>query len=85
MPRKNKFEYGPRPDGLYYWHLKSTNGEIVCQGEGLSNAEDCLTAFHFICSVNIGNTSVIRRVHRKDPPKRKFKAPRGKMPNHPWP
>jgi uncharacterized protein YegP (UPF0339 family) len=37
------------PDGLWYWHIKAGNGEIIAEGEGYehkADARDVLTA-HF--------------------------------------
>jgi uncharacterized protein YegP (UPF0339 family) len=34
----------------WYWRLKSANGEIVGQGEGYKNEEDCLGAITLVKS-----------------------------------
>ncbi len=34
MKRPLRFQYGRRKDGLWYWHIRAGNSEIVAEGEG---------------------------------------------------
>ncbi len=35
-----KFQIFVGTDKLYYWHLKSANGEIICWSEGYTSLEN---------------------------------------------
>jgi hypothetical protein len=39
-----RFEVKQGTDGLWYWHLKAANNEIVAQGEGYSRKADAYRA-----------------------------------------
>ncbi len=34
--------------GLWYWHLKAANNEIIAQGEGYSSKSNCLHAISLV-------------------------------------
>ena len=35
-------------DGLWYWHLKTEDQEIIAQGEGYASKEVCLHAINLV-------------------------------------
>ena len=43
-----RFEYGKKSDGLFYWHVKAANGEIVAQGEGYKRKAGVVKVFHLL-------------------------------------
>jgi len=38
-------------DGLYYWHLKSANGEILCHSEGYNSKQAAQNGINATCNV----------------------------------
>lgn len=38
-------------DGLYYWHLQATNGEILCHSEGYSSYQGAQRGIEATCRV----------------------------------
>ena len=67
MTKQNKFEYGKGRDGLYYFHLKAKNGEIITQGEGYNNRKDCLAVLGLFFLLTPANTKVVRKDPKKLP------------------
>ncbi len=53
-PRSLRFEYWRSiPDGQWYWHLKSGNGEIIAQGEGYRRESSCLRIYALLVTVSL--------------------------------
>lgn len=47
-----KYEMWKAEDGLWYWHLRSGNNEIVAQGEGYKNRQHCIDAVNLVMDTN---------------------------------
>lgn len=46
MKRTAKVEFFQNcPGGFWYWHLKSANGRIICQGESHTSLRDARRAW----------------------------------------
>ena len=57
-PVTMKYEYWKAPNRQRYWHLRAANNEIIAQGEGYHNEDDCERAIQLVKSS--GNAPVIR-------------------------
>lgn len=52
-----KFEYWQSAkNNAWYWHLKSSNGQIIANGEGYVNKADCL---HVISIIQSGASGAV--------------------------
>jgi uncharacterized protein YegP (UPF0339 family) len=47
MPLKMSFQIW-ESEGLWYWHLKTENQEIIAQGEGYLSKEVCVHAINLV-------------------------------------
>lgn len=43
-----RFQYGKGKDGLWYWHLRARNGEIISEGEGYKTKRGALKVYRLI-------------------------------------
>ncbi len=48
--KKLRFEYGKNIDGLWYWHIKAGNGEIIAEGEGYKLRSNILKVYGVLVS-----------------------------------
>ena len=46
-----KFEYWEsKKDGLWYFHLKAENGEVIAQSQGYTTKDNCVSGIQSIIS-----------------------------------
>lgn len=72
--RPLRFEYGKNDDGKFYWHVRSGNGEIICQGEGYQRGAGVLKVFNLLFAAKTAPTIVY--LNKADPKKPRFVKPK---------
>lgn len=72
--RPLRFEYGKNDDGQFYWHVKSPNGEIICQGEGYERKAGVLKVYRALFEASVPPT--ITYLNAGDEPKPRFLHPK---------
>lgn len=53
-----KYEMWQAAGGLWYWHLKASNNEIIAQGQGYSIRQECLDAVNLVMNTTHGTPFV---------------------------
>ena len=48
MPLKMFYQIWQSKEGLWHWHLKADNQEIIAHGEGYASKEVCLHAINLV-------------------------------------
>ncbi|MDD3183644.1 MAG: YegP family protein [Alphaproteobacteria bacterium] len=48
------FEVFKATNGNFYWRLKSTNGEIICQSEGYTTKQNALNGIDAVKRIAVG-------------------------------
>ncbi len=72
--RPLRFEYGKHDNGQFYWHVKSPNGEIICQGEGYGRGAGALKLYRTLFEAKTPPT--ITYLNKGDKRKPRFVKPK---------
>lgn len=59
MPKKGYWQaWQSEADGLWYWHLRSMNHEIVAHGEGYGSRQSCHRGIEAVEAILEGRTDL---------------------------